>query len=72
MPTTFTWHYINIGVGINIHLVIFGRIANSTYRIDILIDSSYLQLNDLTYHLIFPMLAGEPPPAKGPPDCHPP
>ena len=25
-----TWHYINIGVGINIHLVIFGRMANST------------------------------------------
>ena len=30
MHTTFTWHYINIGVGINIHLVIFGRIAIST------------------------------------------
>ena len=29
-----------------------------------------MQLNDLN-ELIFPMLAGEPPPAKGPPNCHP-
>ena len=36
-----------------------------------MIDSSYLQLNDLTHQLIFPMLAGEPPPAKGQPTATP-
>ena len=30
MHATFTWYYINIGVGIDIHFVILGRIAKST------------------------------------------
>ena len=30
MHATFTWYYINIGVGIDIHFGIFGRKAKST------------------------------------------
>ena len=66
MHATLTLHYTNIGVVINNNIVIFGRKVNSTTQNNILIDSAYLQLNDLTHHFIFPMLADEPPAAKGP------
>ena len=72
MHATLTWHYINIGVGINTHLRFLDAWRTVPQRINILIDSAYLQSNDLTHHFIFAVLAGEPPAAKGPPTDPPP